>query len=206
MRELVNRGFTADMTVDLNTFTTDIVAWFATQSPLGTDTWLLAYAEDGVIWGKLEQGKLALPQTDTPTLTPLTLLEARLFGENGEVHIWRTDNGFSACRITEQPKENGAFDEIQRLWGTDFDRDSKVGDGFTLLVDGLEGLRHAVPLVVPTNYFVKPPPRFHPALIQTRHYFQVDAETGVTSVALSRLVSIDAESFDEYRKRVNSHE
>lgn len=206
MRTFVHCGFDATNDIDLTTFQTNPVAWFAEQRALGSAAWLLAYAEDGVIWGKLAGGALVLPQTETPTLSSQTLLEARLFNQQGEIHLWRTDEGFSACVVTDTPSGDGAFDEVQRLWGTDVDRDSKVGDGFTLLVDGLEGLRHAVPFAIPTNYFVKPPRRFHPALIQTRHYFQVDEQTGVTSVALSRLVSIDAESFDEYRKRVKSHE
>jgi len=202
MRKLANWGFTADTTVDLSTFTTDMAAWFAAQPSLGDETWLLAYAEDGVIWGKLEHGKLALPQTDTPPLAPLTLLEARLFGETGEIHIWRTDDGFRACRVTEHASEFGAFDEWQRLWGTEADGTSNPGDGFTLLVDGQEGLRHAVPIDVRPHHFTKRHPRFQPALIQTHHYFQVDEKTGVTSIALSRLVSIKAETLDEYLERV----
>ena len=211
MRELVNRGFTADMTLDLSAFPTDPAAWFAAQAPLGMDTWLLAYAEDGVIWGRVEDKELVLPPAHIPTLSPLTLLEARLFGENGEIHIWRTDAGFSACRITEHESEFGAFDEWQRLWGTESEKLTKKDKEqqeikFTQLVDGQEGLRHAVPIAIPPHDFTTRHPRFHPALIQTRHYFQVDEKTGVTSIALSRLVSVKSESFDEYRKRANSYE
>jgi len=203
MRELVNFGFEADTTVDLRTFTPDIPAWFAAQSPLGANTWLLAYAEDGVIWGKLENGKLALPQADTPPLSPHTLLEARLFGESGEIHIWRTDDGFSACRVTEHEHASGAFDEWQQLWGTE---SAGTTDGFTQLVDGQEELRHTVPVEIPNANFNPRHPRFHPARIQTRHYFAIDEKTGVATVALSRLVRVQAESFDEYRKRVKNYD
>lgn len=206
MRTFVHCGFDANNNIDLTTFQSNPVAWFAEQRALGSAAWLLAYAEDGVIWGKLAGGALVLPQTETPTLSSQTLLEARLFNAQGEIHLWRTAEGFSACVVTDMPDGHGAFDEVQRLWGTDFDRESQVGDGFTLLVDGREGLRHAVPFAIPTNYFTKRHPRFHPALIQTRHYFQVDQETSVTSIALSRLVSVKSESFDEYRKRVKSHD
>lgn len=203
MRTLVNVGFTADTKIDLSTFAADMAAWFAAQPSLGRETWLLAYAEDGVIWGKLANGKLMLPKSDTPTLSPLTLLEARLFGADGEIHIWRTDGGFSACRVTDTPAESGAFDEIQRLWGTASDG---TADGFTQLVDGQEELRHAVPVEIPNDYFTTQHPRYHPALIQTRHYFAIDEKTGVATVALSRLVCVQAESFDEYRKRVKANE
>ncbi len=206
MRTFIQCGFDATNDIDLTTFQTNPVAWFADQRALGSAAWLLAYAEDGVIWGKLAGGELIFPKTETPTLVSQTLLEARLFNEQGEIHLWRTDEGFSACVVTDTADGDGAFDEVQRLWGTDFDRESKVGDGFTLLVDGREGLRHAVPFEIPNNYFTKRHPRFHPALIQTRHYFQIDEQTGVTSVALSRLVSVKPESFEDYRKRVNNYE
>lgn len=206
MRTLVNYGFTAETDLDLTNFATDISAWFAAQPSLGEETWLLAYAEDGVIWGKLNDGKLLLPKT-APTLAPQTLLEARLFGDKGEIHLWRSDDGFSACRVTDEPgKTHGAFDEWQRLWGTEVDNDGKPGDGFTLLTNGRIGLRHAVPLTIPSTHFARRQPSFQPAVIQTRHYFQVDPVTGVTTIALSRLVSVMAESFEEYRKRVNDHE
>ena len=202
MRTLVNYGFNAKA-VNVESFQSDPAAWFARQDSLGDDTWLLAYAEDGVIWGTLINRMLALGPANSPILSTNTLLEARLFGTRGEIHIWRTGESFSACRIIDVPQENGAFDEIQRLWGTE---SAGAADGFTHLVDGQEELRHTVPIEIPSNFFTKRHPRFHPALIQTRHYFAIDKETEVTSIALSRLVSVKAESFDEYRKRVKSHE
>jgi CRISPR-associated protein (TIGR03984 family) len=206
MRDLVDYGFTAETHLELSNFATDIGAWFAGQPTVGEQAWLLAYAEDGVIWGKLVHGKMVLPRTGAPTLSALTLLEVRLFGEQGEIHIWRSDAGFSGCRVMDRAEANGAFDEWQRLWGTDADNAGNPGAGFTLLVDGREGLRHAVPLEVRASLFAKRPTRFHPGMIQTRHYFQVDGETGMTSIALSRLVSLQAESFDDYRKRVKYNE
>ncbi|MEZ4622950.1 MAG: CRISPR-associated protein Csx19 [Caldilineaceae bacterium] len=202
MRTLVNCGFNAKE-VNVDSFQSDPAAWFAQQESLGDDTWLLAYAEDGAIWGKLSKGTLALAPANSPMLSANTLLEARLFGAQGEVHIWRTNEGFNAYRITDVPEENGAFDETQRLWGTESEG---AADGFTHLVDGQEELRHTMPIEIPRNFFTKRHPRFHPALIQTRHYFAINQETGVTSIALSRLVSVQSESLEEYRERVKNYE
>lgn len=203
MRTFINIGFHTNTQVDLSTFQTDPAAWLAAQGPQGDQTWLLAYAEDCVIWGKLADGKLQLSQPDR--LSAITLLEARLFGEESEVHIWRTNDGFAGCHVSDKGESEtaGAYDEWQRLWGVDAEGRA---DGFTQLVDGQEGFRHTVPLDVPNTAFHRSHPRFHPTILKTRHYFTVDDETGVTSIALSRLVSIDSESFDEYRERVNNNE
>lgn len=203
MRTFVDIGFTTNTEMNLSTFQADPAAWFTAQGSQGDQTWLLAYAEDCVIWGKLADGELLLSQSDQ--LHAITLLEARLFGENGEVHVWRTDDGFAACHVTDQEDSEtaGAYDEWQRLWGVEAEG---RGNGFTKLVDGQEGFRHTVPLIVPDRAFHRSHPRFHPTILKTRHYFTVDGETGATSIALSRLVSIDAESFDEYRERVNNNE
>lgn len=204
MRTFVAVQFNANNKLDLSNFQADPTTWFAKQGAMGNQTWLLAFAEDGVIWGKLTNDKLVLSSSTPPLVAP-TLLEARLFGEAGEVHLWRTDTGFSACHVTDTAREGvtGAADEWLRLWGVEAEGTT---NGFTQLVDGQEGLRHAVPLMVPKDAFTRSHPRYHPTILKIRHYFQVDQDTGVTSIALSRLVSVKSESLDEYRKRVNNYE
>ena len=98
---------------------------------------------------------------------------------------------------------DGAFDEWLRLWGMETEG---TKNGFTQLVDGQEGLRHAVPIVVSDDAFARYQPRYQPVVLKARHYFAVEEETGTTSIALSRLVCLKPETFDEYEERVKSHE
>lgn len=203
MRTFVDVGFDANNKLDLSQFQAEPVGWFAKQGAMGEQTWLLAFAEDGVIWGKLDGGKLTLAPL-APPLAAQTLLEARLFGETGEVHLWRTDSGFSACHVTDTVgKGVGAADEWLRLWGVDAE---DRANGFTLLVDGQQGLRHAVPLVIPEEAFTQRHPRYHPTILKVRHYFGVDQETGATSVVISRLVCLDAESKKQYDERMEKEQ
>ena len=63
---------------------------------------LLSFHDDGVVWGKIEAGTLLtsnenLPETPSPEFSSTTLQELRLFGENGQLHIWRIgENEFQA--------------------------------------------------------------------------------------------------------------
>jgi CRISPR-associated protein (TIGR03984 family) len=208
MRKIVHYGFTAETDLDLSHFDADIGAWFAAQPTVGEPAWLLAYAEDGVIWGKLTAGNLILQKTGNFTLSAQTLLEARLFGAKAEIHVWRRNDRFNACRVTDVKKENGAFDEWQRLWGTEIDtaKENNPGVGFTRLVEGRHGLRHTVPLEVPNERFARNSLRYHPVFLCTRHYFGVDQATGATSVAMSRLVCLDTESKKEHDNRMEKEQ
>ena len=58
MRTFVDVKFNPNNKIDLINFQADPATWFADQGPMGDQTWLLAYAEDGVIWGRVEKGKL----------------------------------------------------------------------------------------------------------------------------------------------------
>ncbi len=145
--------------------------------------WLLAHADDGVIWGKVRDGKLhlsgdAFPQT-SPPLRAATLQQARLFGPEGEILVWKEDAGWRARRIQDGDGDKVEYyDEAHLLWG---DREEGRQDGFVLLCQGREGLRHAPPL--PKG--VQPPARLH-----VRHYLAYDPD-GQACIAYSRLVGIE---------------
>ena len=49
-----------DPVQDLKIFADNPRDWLAKQQGIGLKGWLLAYADDGVIWGKLVDGKLTL--------------------------------------------------------------------------------------------------------------------------------------------------
>lgn len=166
---------------------------------------LLAHAEDGVIWGKFEEGKLitsfdvsfadaAIAKWGRAKLRQETLWQARIFGADAELLLWRDgDNVFHARVLREGTRTNGSasdviyhtsFDEPQLLWGTDVVETSPKG--FTLLSDGAQGLRHAVPKLVTGEYKEKT----RPLRLWVRNYLSED-ESGFNRVAANRLLRVE---------------
>lgn len=141
--------------------------------------YLLAQADDGVIWGRFENGSLL---TRGRELRLATLQAARLFGPQAELFIWRTNEGFAARLIDAEPpssEEDPAwFDELHLLWGQPAGRPQ---DGFTPLEEGAEGLRHAPPLELVGN---------ERAALRVRHYLDYD-EMGQAYISFSRLVDLE---------------
>lgn len=189
-------GFTAETALDMAGFADNPAHWFAGHTDLGAQVWFLAHAVDGVIWGRVTDGVLETADAHFPTVSPklrfATLQEARLFGSEAEVRVWRGDGGFLGCRISDVPETGAlAFEESHRLWGT-VAQEHK--NGFTLLADGREGLRHAPPLDVPDTAFRSGVnERYRPAALHTRHYIRFD-EFGQAYIAASRLVGLTVES------------
>lgn len=176
--------------VDTTRFADDLAAWFQRQPSVGSSAWFLAHADDGVIWGQIRDERLVVSHDAFPTVSPslraITLQQARLFGQEAEVRLWREDDSFRACRIQDHAGEEAqALDEEHLLWGTQAE---DVRDGFTLVADGRQGLRHAVPLVIPATAFT-PKSRRHPLRLGLRHYLTCDAD-GQAHITLSRLVSL----------------
>jgi CRISPR-associated protein (TIGR03984 family) len=155
--------------------------------------WLLVHADDGVIWGRrTEDGKL-IASSDVfgdksrypeiaVDLRVDTLQQVRVFGPAGELFIWRSGESFAGRSITDGPDTpENAFEEKHLLWGQGAQR--VFQQDFTLLAEGQQGPRHAVPLVVDGKR--------RPAL-RIRHYVDYDGE-GQAFVHLSRLVDLLAE-------------
>lgn len=172
-------------------FYSNLRGWLAAKATPDMP-WLLAHADDGVIWGRREADGSLLLSSDVfdaknryPTiaveLRTETLQQARIFGKAGEVLVWRNGAGFIAREIAdgEQASED-AFDERHLLWGQGLPASSQ--QGFTLLVEGEQGPCHAVPLVVKDDR--------RPAL-RVRHYIDFDSD-GQAFVCLSRLVDLKA--------------
>lgn len=183
--------------LDTTNFAADPAAWLQRQPDVDNGRWFLAHADDGVIWGQLREGRLMLSSTVfpevSPTLRAVTLQQARLFGEQAEIRVWRENNAFSACLLQDHHDQGAeAFDEEHILWGT---RCVGQKNDFTLMTDGRQGLRHAVPLLVPNNVF-DAKERHHPIRLRLRHYLTYDAD-GQANVSLSRLVALKVEGGDD---------
>ena len=172
--------------------------WLQEQAKMYRLDYLLAHADDGVIWGKaLSDGTLItsdeaakgnkIAESICPPLRLLTLQQARLFGKEAELLLWRDgDNVFHARIIVDIGDENGAnwleaYDEAQLLWGT---QGVALQHGFTMLEDGAQGLRHAVPF--------KPEMRKERAQLRVRHYL---AQEDFARVEVSRLVALETCAF-----------
>ncbi len=217
--------------------------WLAAQAVRYHLEFLLAHAEDGVIWGAFRDGVLVtadqrITVAPLPRLRLDRLQQCRAFGSVAELLLWRDADHWSARviqdsggkatvhrehlagRVAEWPdflaqrEENAQaegqvesleqhIDEQQILWGTCAEQ---ATGGFTLLADGRQGLRHAVPLDLPESVFdTKSGATHRPVRLGVRHYLaydkddQIDSQrgervaTGTARIALSRLTSLQSD-------------
>lgn len=159
-------------------------------------TWLLAHADDGVIWGQITENNGQFRATlssipfpgISPPLRPITLQQLRVFGAGGELHVWRTEPDRFQARLLDETgsaEEKKFFDESQILWG---DRCEAQNAGYTLVAEG-QGVRHAVPLTIPAAKFGSEKNRRRPLRLTLRHYLTHD-EIGQARIYLSRLVDL----------------
>jgi CRISPR-associated protein (TIGR03984 family) len=179
-------------TLNTKTVTGNLVQWLIDHA--GSCTFLLAHAEDGVIWGRFERGvngKAVLTTSHDvfPQLAQLrieTLWQCRMFGSDTEVLLWLDDRDWRARKLADAGHSpDYIIRETQMLWGDCVDARAR---GFTLLADGSEGLRHAVPLDVPDDAFNdETNPR--PLRLHVRHYLTHD-EDGNARIGLSRLCNV----------------
>ncbi len=173
----------------------DIKKWLQRQTTQYGLKWLLAHADDGVIWGTVDQGELVtsdtIPLEVSPPLRRETLQQVRLFAPHAELLLWRDGDDQWHARLIREAKEEEtpvwreAIDEYQILWGTHAE---PLSNGFTLMTDGLQGLRHAVPLEVKGKFKEES----RPLRLWVRHYIKED-EGGFARIVASRLLDLRME-------------
>ena len=175
------------LSVDIDDRT--LVSWLEEQARNWKLNYLLAHAEDGVIWGRFDNNQLTTAEKvfdkskfNFPTLRLLTLQQCRVFGQNGEVLLWRTGEQWRSRLVQDNP-DTDKIPERQILWGT---HGEKRGN-FTLLWDGSQGLKHAVPFneieLGDRNKLI------NPVRLLVHHYITYD-DNGVARISLSRLVDL----------------
>ncbi len=176
--------------------------WLKQQAQIYQLTYLLAHAEDGVIWGSfdLDSGRLTtaeavFPECYFPKLRLNTLQQCRVFGKAGEVFLWNNNGEWRSRLILEstaseliEKQQIGLIPESQILWGTK----GQEKDNFTLLSDGSQGLKHAVPLTG-INFGSDEKKLKRPVRLQVHHYFCYDSD-GIARIFMSRLVDVYAHS------------
>lgn len=143
---------------------------------------------------------------------------ARLFSTQAEWLLWRDGNGRYHTRLIQDPKtekiNNNTFwsllqkfiqfflgkffttppqeivfteymDEEQILWGTEA---TKLDNNFTLMSDGVQGLRHVVPIAVDLPKPV--PTNQRPLRLRIRHYIGGDKHGRIVASRLCDLRSV----------------
>jgi len=159
-------------------------------SMLGGEAYLLAFADDGVFWGRVRRDELHTSHDVFPQISPPlqrdTLQQMHLFNPNGEIRVWRTPDGLKAVHIGDKVSEEpDVLDETYLLWGTHHISDKQ---GFTMVSEGSRGFTHAVPLVLDKSLFTNE--KRHPLKLHVRHYLKYD-DTGSAYIALTRLVDLE---------------
>lgn len=158
-----------------------------------TFNFLLTHCYDGVVWGRLNSDNAWRLSSQVfkgvgPDISESNLLEIRLFGNEQEILIWNTDQGFLGRLLCDKPDANSEEhfqpdDETRILLG---DKYLDAQEGFTL-VGTARGLQQAVPLECTREDFSD---HRLPFRLKLRHYFEQDKCTGVVRVAASRLKNV----------------
>ncbi|HAN75612.1 MAG TPA: TIGR03984 family CRISPR-associated protein [Planktothrix sp. UBA8407] len=175
----------------------DLVKWLEEKARQYELKYLLAHADDGVIWGQFRGENFQLVTSGDDHVFPQlakfrlsTLQQCRAFGDKAEVMLWKVDKTWKARLINDEyllKLKETYICEKQILWGTQPEAEK---NDFTLVSDGSQGLKHAVPLPDIKDKFKEGK---RPLRLTVRHYIDYDKETGVARIYLSRLVDLYAD-------------
>ncbi|MCS3924841.1 type III-D CRISPR-associated protein Csx19 [Methanosalsum natronophilum] len=156
----------------------NMVTWFEFLATTYELDWLLVHCDDGIIWGKFNDATLQVPDHDiVPKLRYVTVQTAYLFSTKCEVFIWNDqDHGIQARSLIDDTNTEH-FDEDYLIWG---DTSTDIGNGFTKLEHGSEGLVHVIPLVGSDIMY----PR-----LKVRHFIDYDTDNQAY-IKMSRLVTL----------------
>lgn len=204
---------------------TDLRAWLAQRAWPGAQ-WLLAHTLSGVVWGRLIHDAptdtaaqlvlgsdiAAFASSVRGRLIPAHLESCHLFGPDGELFVWRDDDGLHARLYRDYPvavdpatvdpaavdpaavdgegEECDYFDEPQLIWGTQAEPEGEQ-EGFTLVSDGAQGFRQAVPWTQIPFDPIQAAQKQRPLRLWVRHYLGRDPQDGTVTIAGSRLLRLD---------------
>lgn len=188
-----------------------IVAWLVGEGDSAPDNfgtgfaWALAHSDDGVTWGRFDEdaGRWWLGHNAVPEVSPPirlgALQELRMFGDHGELLIWRSDQGLRGRFLQDsegggnthlrqdtdpfRPSEEGRLLRGDRIVGS-------AGGGFTRLTDAT-GAEQVLPISLDETQLRKREVRLH-----VRHYWAQDADDGTVRIAATRLVKLTTEERD----------
>jgi CRISPR-associated protein (TIGR03984 family) len=181
----------------------NIREWLMEQTQIIDDeefTYLLAFADDGVIWGRVDGNTLVIAheasqkedKKNYAQLRGKTLQQAHLFGEYAEVRIFRDEMGkWQALLITN---EGEVITESQILWGDKrAEKDQPVSPKFTKLLAERKGIP---PQILPIEREKYAEGKY--VRLEVHHMVDFN-EDGEAYIKLSRLAGI---SFGEKKVEV----
>ncbi|MBK8799136.1 MAG: CRISPR-associated protein Csx19 [Caldilinea sp.] len=162
--------------------------WLGKQADERNLRWMLLHADDGVNWGERRATKWVISHDVAPEIAPAFvpehLQQVRLFGEAGELLLWRAGERWRG-RWLGKASDGEIKEELYLLWGTEA---KQLPDNFLLLNEGAEGLRHVPPAVQE---------HFNPAkermALRIHHYLGYDKD-GQVFVQASRLVNLNVQT------------
>ena len=152
LRAPFDSGVTIDQKLSINGFEKDPVNWLQQQWN-NADGWLLAFSNDGIMWGKCTNGEIVFADETGNATTNIAadkLQQISLFGESEEIRLWKDRETWCACKLSDAtPSKEESFDEKYILWGDKYEQNH---EGFVSVTDGQQGLKHIPPIEnVPTS-------------------------------------------------------
>ena len=155
--------------------------WFTEQLQKYGST-LLAFADDGVIWGSLTNGVLQCAP-EAPALREITLQQAFVFGAECEVRLFRNEIGdWKALRVVDGDDPQLIIKESLILWGNEALKPAK--NGFIYASEYRAGI---------PGQWLPLAETFGPdkcARLEVHHLLEVNPETGEARIVLSRLAGL----------------
>jgi CRISPR-associated protein (TIGR03984 family) len=156
----------------------DVRTWLESQMNEKRPT-LLAFADDGVIWGRLMSNKLVTGH-DQPELRESTLQQAFVFGQEDEIRLFHDELG--NWKTSHVADEGDVIVESQILWGDQSEGDAQ--NGFLQVSEFRKGI---------PNQFLpveRPIGNDECVRLEVHHLIEYDEETGEARVAISRLAGL----------------
>lgn len=128
-----------------------------------------------VAWGIFQNGSVRFPEGED--LSADTILEARFFDEEAELHVIRCEESFSGRYVKDEGAQKIKYvDSLARLWG----EKDEVHEGFVTLKDEQRKLKMVIPCGEEAVYYG----------LVTRNYIGYAQRNGQAGYIDSRFVKI----------------
>jgi len=170
----------------------DVSAWLESQMSDKRPT-LLAFADDGVIWGCLVNKKL-VTGPNQPELRGSTLQQAFVFGQEDEIRLFHDELG--NWKTSHVADAGDVIVESQILWGNQNEGD--LQNGFLQVSEFRKG--------IPNQYLPvgRPIGNDECVRLEVRHLIEYDEKTGEARIAISRLAGLKVDKRDIGKKELEA--
>ncbi len=163
----------------------DVHAWLESQMSEERPT-LLAFADDGAIWGRLTNKKL-VTGPNQPNLRGSTLQQAFVFGQKDEVRLFHDELG--NWKTSHVVDAGDVIVESQILWGDQSEGDTQ--NGFLHVSEFRKGIPNQY---LPIDGSLG---KDDCVRLEVHHLVEYDKETGEARIAISRLAGLSIGSKSE---------